>query len=214
MDVYNYRDAISSARESVSGFKDKAQEAESVLAPTFGILASSVHIPFINKAYSVKIGDVINPIKQKLGSVKSAVSDKLSSVEPQEAGLEMLPKTESVLPELEMPVAETHFGHGIITTSKATADTIGKATGAEPKLGYSPKDDIADVGEKAVGEDVGDALGEVTADTSVLDEIPILAPITIIAGIGSLIAEMVDAFKSPPKPRFVAQAGFSSGVNT
>ena len=178
---------MSNAQSSIEGLssyikKDKA--AESVLVPTFGLLATSVHIPYVNKIYNLKVRDVMG---------------------------NRFTKPTAAVEEEEPVVSETRFGAKVITSSKQVAQGITKATGAEPELGYVPKSGIGQA-VSTEAEDVTDVLGDVAADTSVLDEIPILAPLTIIAGIGSLISEIIDAFHTP-KPQLIAQGGFTSGIS-
>ena len=171
--------------------------------------------------YADSVGEIIqnklpeNDVVEKVGRVLQGATDlgvlyhqgvqwlnkgknKLKGVED-EINNDELPEDEEE--EIENPeIGETSFGHNMITTTDPDTAAVLRQTGRQE---VEPEDE-----EEGVDVAEDSELGELTAESTALDETPVGWLFTAGLGVATLFTELGSLFESHP----VIQAGVQLGI--
>ena len=185
----------------------------------FDFMAMSAHVPYLNKMYELKVKHLRNAFKKN----KDTTED--DSEEPSEQiQSEGQPPPDVEMSDFANQPTRTTISQGQEPTSTSTQDNI---LDEDPEV--SNINDIESVGDLPTStpqvisttselENTAADLGEAAADSSFLDDVPIIGIFTGILGLASAVMEGIEGSKDddlPPPviPEAQLTSGYQSGIS-
>ena len=201
--------------------KTNLESAVNDVKSAFDFMAMSAHVPYLNKMYELKVKHLRNAFKKN----KDTTED--DSEEPSEQiQSEGQPPPDVEMSDFANQPSRTTISQQEPTTTSTQDDIMDE----DPEV--SNINDIESVGDLPTTntpqvisnttsdlDELAEGFGEAAADTSFLDEIPVIGIITGLLGVASVVMEGIEGSKDddtpPPTPIPEAQltSGFQSGFS-